>query len=316
LFPIGENVKFKQIEHDRWALLGQAQAILEYGNTVQKCNRVPVGQINVKRRGDRYFYGGLHTCKSSWSCPICTPKKAKRRAEAIKNLSKVIPGESVFITYTIQHNNADKLSELIETLYSSIRYARSGKRYMEFKKLAIGYIRCTEIMYGKNGWHPHVHEVVWLRDGSTIEELKDTLVKHYKSAVNRKGRLVNEHTVDAQRWNGDTDYVTKNQDIEELVGWLYKDGKSSMNVFGILKMSMDDDRYKHLYREYYASTKRRKVTIISRSLQSQFSKLMIDDDDDDDESVIVATIDKQSWKKVISNKARYSLLLEIAKSEI
>lgn len=217
------------------------------------------------------------------------------------------------VTYTIRHSVRDNLSSLLDALYGSLRAARNGRRHKEFYKLVHGYIRSTEIMYGSNGWHPHIHEVIYIKKGATIDQIKDTVVRHYKEALDSIGKKSNKHTVDVKRWDGSTDYVTKGSDIEEVVGWVNKEGRTSLNIFQILRRSVDSDRFKNLFTEYYYATKRRKITIVSRSLADAYKQARekIDNEDEQQEGEVIHEFDRDEWRQVAKANMQYQILITL-----
>lgn len=299
---------------ESWRLLGIAQGILPTGNPVQKCRRVPRGAPRIVKYGNSYAYDNVVTCKSGWSCPICSPKKALVRSKEIRELHRIVDYESIMVTYTVQHNVRDRLGDLIKLLYASLRSARQGRRLSEFKKHSHGYIRSTEIMYGKNGWHPHIHEIIYVKKGSTAEHVKDTVIKHYKSSLAKSGRTVNDFTVDAKMWDGSTDYITKGSDIEEVVGWVNKESSTSLNIFQILRRSIDSKRFENLYLEYYYATKRRKITIVSRSLQEKYkeAKETVENEQEKHDAEIIHEFDRDEWKAICKAGIRYKVLLTLS----
>ena len=314
-----------ELQAERWNLLNLAQEIMPFGNPIQKCQRVTTGKVKIIKKGDRYEYRGLVSCGSSWSCPICSPKKAAKKARAIREMHKLIDYDSVLVSYTVQHNYSDSLKSLIDILYSSLRRARSGRAMKRFKQHAHGYIRSTEITYShpdieskSNGWHPHIHEVIYLKKGSTIEDITRTVVSEYERAVEKSGKLVNQHTVDAKKWDKSTDYITKNSDIDEVIGWLNKKGNKSVNVFGLLRRSEDSDRFADLYKEYYYSTKGRKITMVSRSLSQQYKKAIekIESEMDEEEEVTIKEIEQDTWKQFCALGIRWQLLFTVKSDHI
>ena len=306
----------KDIEKTKWELLNTAQGILKFPNPINKCHRISTGSVKVvKGKDGSVGYRGVVTCKSAWACPICSPRLAKKKAEAIAMMDSRLMYKRVMVTYTVQHSIKDRLDDLIDILYNSLRRARQGRKHAEFKEIALGYVRSTEITYGKNGWHAHIHEMIYLRPDKTIDDVMSTVVKHYKEGVAMNGRLVNQHTVDVKKWDGDSGYVTKGTEIDEVVGWLNKSGQNSLNIFGILRVAEDSDRHKDLYRHYYYSTKGRKMTMVSRSLMDEYKycESEIEKEMENwEEAEVVKIIPADAWKNICNAGVRYQLLLTIS----
>jgi hypothetical protein len=67
------------------------------------------------------------------------------------------------------------------------------------------------VTHGRNGWHPHVHELVFCRSGGAAADLQADLLERWSSAVVAVGlRDVNDHGVTVQAANGAiSGYVAK-----------------------------------------------------------------------------------------------------------
>ena len=298
----------------RWELLRIARDLLGKGSTVGRCNRVPVGLVNVQVSGEGSArFTGLHTCKSAWACPVCSTRKATARSKAIKRLFYEFRGyKHVMITYTVQHKKTDRLSDLIEVLYDSLRNARIGRYHQQFKEMAVGYVRSTEIMYGRsNGWHPHIHELVILRRGVKVSDFSEVMSRNYKMQVEKRGLMVNSHTVDTKRWDGKTDYITKSHDVSELVGWVNKKSFESMSWIGLLYDSVKNPRSGVRYLEYYFATKGRKVTVVSRSISDEYKKAVesVNSEMESDWET-VQQIHMDDWKKMVAANVEHWILID------
>ncbi|MEJ2871750.1 hypothetical protein WCD74_28600 [Actinomycetospora sp. OC33-EN08] len=57
-------------------------------------------------------YGGLKTCGSVWSCPVCAAKIATRRADDLATVMRAVDelgGSAFLLTLTMRHTRADRL---------------------------------------------------------------------------------------------------------------------------------------------------------------------------------------------------------------
>lgn len=155
------------------------------------CNHNRIGSfVEVHRSAlhQRAFYGGLATCGSVWACTVCAAKIQERRREeiaqgidwayateqpahvpALLDGSKVmVPKEQlapVMVTFTFPHMRADVLRSLILKQREAFKYLREGNSFRLFCK-RFGYqglIRSLEVTHGQNGWHPHTHELWFIR---------------------------------------------------------------------------------------------------------------------------------------------------------
>lgn len=178
------------------------------------------------------YYHGMQRCGSIWFCPDCMYKLMKTRSEELYNqLSKYNDqGKTVlFVTFTIQHNKSDRLGLLRQTLIDAFGYANSHRRWKEIKKtISVEFLRALEVVFGENGWHPHLH-CLFVGSPEIIEALK-VFQELYESYLKKQGLLVNKHTVITKPWNGMadslSDYMFKDTIEHEITGGnLQKSGK-------------------------------------------------------------------------------------------
>lgn len=122
-------------------------------------------------------YGKIATCGSVWACPICCAKIQSRRRPELQKLivwayeNKLPP---VMVTLTFPHTKFDSLADLISKQKAAFEKLRAGATWTKFKK-RFGYsglVRSLELTHGKNGWHPHTHEI-WLVRGLNASERED-----------------------------------------------------------------------------------------------------------------------------------------------
>ncbi len=294
--------------------------IAEYGSTLQRCHLVPVGQVTILKNSDGDVrYGGLKTCRGSWACPICTPRRAAERAEVVSTIAGQIVNTPVMITYTMQHKKEDGLSPLLDTLTRALRLARNGKRRKAYNDHCMGYIRALEITYGKiNGWHPHYHELNFLNRSVTKEQLIDGVVKNYRKAIADSGKVVNDFTVNVKNWDEKTDYLTKSFDMtKELTHGIYKKYDESYNIFEILNNARKEipNEWNELYLEFVKATHRRKVIVTSRSLDRwrKIAEQAVKDKEQqkEEQDHIVHVFTPSEWSDICRNGLRYEILVTL-----
>lgn len=161
-------------------------------------------------------YVGLQTCGSVWLCPVCAAKISERRRE---ELARAIAaweakgGSVVMVTYTLSHTSADSLRSSVEGLGAALRALRStrqGRAWVERWGLR-GAVRALEVTYGRNGWHPHVHQLCFVERPVDPEQFRQELLALWQACVQLKAlRNVNCHGIDVAQ--GDmtvAEYVSK-----------------------------------------------------------------------------------------------------------
>ena len=78
-------------------------------------------------------------------------------------------GRVELLTLTFPHEADMPLAELMPKFAKALQSFKNSKRYKAITKTAgrAGNIRSLETTWGANGWHPHVHELVFL-DGEIL----------------------------------------------------------------------------------------------------------------------------------------------------
>lgn len=208
----------------------------------------------------RTFYSGLFTCGSVWCCPICAAKIQERRRKEVSqgmdwhyntrqdvsvlaNLNddqkaKVLKanphfefenpdankGKNVMVTLTFPHKKTDNIKLLLKKQSEAFRYLRSGGAFTEFKKEIgfIGLIRSLEVVHGDNGYHPHTHELWFVKSSADADKMLLTLKKLWLNACakaklidkydNKKVNDFNNHAVDIKDNASNSDYLNKMDD--------------------------------------------------------------------------------------------------------
>lgn len=147
---------------------------------VRDCGR-PIGStvgIRVSGTGpDRVAgHAGLSTCGSVWSCPVCSAKVANVRQQDIEkavNTHLSNGGAVAMLTLTMRHHKGQALADLWEALSKAWKAATNGSGWKRDKQhfSVRHYIRVVEVTHGDNGWHVHVHALLFGDDFSNAVEL-------------------------------------------------------------------------------------------------------------------------------------------------
>lgn len=174
---------------------------------------------------------GLLTCGRIWACPVCASKVAYVRSNDLEAGIRTWAGAGgsfVMLTLTMQHNRGQRLKTLWDGLSTAWRlFVSDGSAKRLRKSIGVnGYHRTTEVTYGANGWHVHLHVLFFIegRPGDlTSADAGGKLVARWQAAVELAGfRAV----ADAQDWKilrGDADalasiagYVVKGEYVERV----------------------------------------------------------------------------------------------------
>lgn len=201
------NRRAEEQRERRWAM---AHLLWEFSalKRVRHCKRYlavvrttdgvgEVEEVQVRRSedGEAVGYAGLQTCGSVWACPACSARiQAQRRLE-LGLLMTIAAAEGysvVFTTYTLKHKQGQALEELWEGLGYAHRRVKQDKTVNGLRKRhgEIGSVRATEVTYGGNGWHPHIHSLRFYENTLTqsdVDEMKRNEYRAWKAAAKKRG---------------------------------------------------------------------------------------------------------------------------------
>jgi len=137
----------------------------------QKCGRLRIKHVvTVRRRADRAHFDGVMRCGLIWECPDCQGHiKAERALEVEKarawHVERYGPDSAVMLTLTAAHYARHELEPLRAGVADAWRRFIQGRGWLELRQSAglVGSIRALEVTHGPNGWHPHLHVVLFVR---------------------------------------------------------------------------------------------------------------------------------------------------------
>lgn len=161
--------------------------------------------------------GGIQSCGSVWSCPVCSAKiQARRQLEVSTALAvaRARRWEVTFLTLTMRHRKGQPLKWLWDQLSDAWAALTTGSGQRAWKEDRMlygiaGYLRLVEVTHGANGWHVHVHMLMFhdplrvaLNDHSTengkavhgagftdaeLNELATSMFLRWRAALSKKG---------------------------------------------------------------------------------------------------------------------------------
>lgn len=310
---------------------------------VRKCGRCATGEavsVKVSRTdaGLRAGFGGVQSCGSVWACPVCSEKiNGARQSELAQGLGWWL-GEgraALFGTLTLRHKRRDGLADLLAAIgpawnrttsgagvtWNGSKAKKADREIGDKARFGIrGVTRVVEIKDGANGWHPHVHFIMFLeRELSPREvlDLESRLFARWEAALADEGySVVREVGIDLRpvRDAGDVlaAYFTKGATYAtspgaaayEVTGSVTKrEGKGGCTPFELLRAAQGgDERALARWWEYEAATKGRRQLTWSRGLR-ELLRLGVELDDqaivDEDEGGdVVAYITGQDYSRL------------------
>lgn len=271
----------------RYALLGAVQKLLPK-ERVKSCLRCRIDRdklVSVKYNLNtkKAHYGNLQRCGSVWFCPNCSPKITEQRKNEVKQAVERHTGGLYMLTLTIPHYMGDDLEKLLMGFRDALKRFFNGTR--KSKAIwadmgRIGHIKALEVTYGKNGWHPHYHILIF-----TDKELPQgyditPLIELWQNCC-RLAKLPipsSQYGLDFRKGEY-SEYVTKwgwNIESEMTKGHIKKGRAGNMTAWDLLKyyafgLGADDfERYGKLFQEFARCFKGSQQLYWSRGLKAMF----------------------------------------------
>jgi hypothetical protein len=302
----------------------------------RSCGRIPIGEgVSLVDNGGIGHYRGLVTCGSIWACPPCSAKirnaRALEIATAAGNWHRA--GNSVLMmTLTSPHDLGMPLADLLKVISRSFSAVISGRPWLRLKKLVpvVGTIRSVEVTYGPNGWHPHIHVLVFIdgqADAAQLAALGIHVRSKWSSFITRAGyRPPSElHGVKIDVCTSAAEaglYIAKTQDGRspgnELARADLKSARPGHQVpFGILGEIADtgDLSGLPLWHEYERATKGHQAITWSKGLRRLL--LGVEPERSDEELAaeevggdLVLEISKPAWRVITRHLGLETRLLE------
>jgi Replication protein len=161
---------------------------------VRKCGRVR-RDADVRVRGSEggaVGFAGLCSCGSVWACPVCNAKIMARRSRELSAAItswQAMGGRIALVTLTLRHSTADPLDACWSVLSGAWQRTVNGRVWRKWRDRlgSPGYVRAVEVTHGRNGWHVHVHLLLFLRDVQVLTEFEDWLIPKWVRSVEALG---------------------------------------------------------------------------------------------------------------------------------
>lgn len=243
--------------------------------------------------GATAHFSGTERCASIWACPTCAAVVRSERAREIDAAVQAWQergGHLAFVTLTLRHKREDPLAESLDAVLKGWQRMLMGASWERFlvRHGVHGYVRSVEVTLGANGWHPHVHALLFL-EGEVSEAvtaaMQAWLYDRWARIVTRLGarlpskdRGVDVKAADAQG-RVVARYLAKVQDegARAKIGMKVArfDLKRSRSAGGMMPFELldaDDGAARRLWIEYVHATKGRRAITWSKGLRAKLIK--------------------------------------------
>lgn len=217
-----------------------------------KCGRTPYAEyIGVRNNGTVSGFSGLTTCGSVWICPVCNAKIMARRSLEIGSavaLAQLAGYRVGFITFTMRHHSGQSLAVLWACLSYAWGAVTSGKPWTKAKDRygVVGYLRAVEVTHGRNGWHVHIHALVFLDSSLVapdISQLHGSMFERWRAALLRKG-------LEAPLLVGQDARILEGPADEALSGYLTKAQDNGVVTRRLIGVELTSSQTKHVRSTY------------------------------------------------------------------
>lgn len=215
----------------------------------KQCGHTPVNGGGVMLRktdikeGTRAGLAGVSTCGSVWLCPVCSAKVSAQRADEVARVVEagMKEGLKVYLaTLTVRHDKWHPLEQIWDGVGKGWRAITSGRTGQSLKADygLTGWLKAVEVTWSpKNGWHVHLHVLMFLRPSeSSLEVLKMTIWKAWKRGISKAG-------LNAHANAGGLDFTEAKGDVGALGQYLTKQARSMANeaVMGSEKLAKGEN---------------------------------------------------------------------------
>ena len=285
-------------------------------------------------------YGNLQTCKSVWACPVCASKITERRRVELQQGVSNFNGKILLLTLTLQHKINESLQVIVTSLlkaYSDI--FTSGKKWTKIIEMfgIVGTIRTLEITYGDNGFHPHLHILLFSNSNDIdVIGLHNILFDRWEHSLNRIGRYTNVKAFNLKYGHENIwEYVTKwgmyldeglssgNWSIShEMTKSVVKRAKKGgYTPFALLESSQNGNEiHGKLFQEYFRYMKGKQQLRYSKGLRELLGIAEKTDEEICNEKIeqsyLFMILSREQWKQILGNDIRAELLQQVANGDI
>lgn len=318
----------------RFALQAAARELLP-GERVGICLRLPrpdLGQVDVLYApgSKSAHYGGVCVCGSIWMCPVCAAKVSeKRRKELSQGVSNWFGknGNAILVTFTLRHRLADALETLLEALRTAFRGFKGGKGYktLSARHSVAGSVTALEVTYGVNGWHPHLHMLLFVAAGVNLGKLTHDLKSRWSQVIKRQGReasyqygcdvrVARQDVVDyVAKWGKEPRWTVAHELAKAVSKKGRASGRSPLDL--LVAYAFDGDQGAGVLWRLYAKTMfgRNQLTW-SRGLRTLLDITCEEKTDlelateHEEIAIVLASLTHHQWRVLLGNDARAELL--------
>lgn len=278
-------------------------------------------------------FSNLQTCRSICSCPVCAERLMLEHSQDVRKA--LIWAENtghypVLVSLTASHHAGMKLEDFKSQFKAAWRMFSNHRTWRDYKeKFHIEHWfanrECTREAITDNGWHYHMHMLVFVNRGSLFnaglpENMAEKFTGFWLKCLEKKGLTGSrEHACDVRAGAGvGAEYLTKLGVNETVKGDLEYEitgsGNKGKNVWAVLEDAMFGDiRSEYLYLEYVQAFQGENWITTSHGFRELIAdiELPAGEQDESDKLVLWMTVSIDAWRIVVQHR-RIAEVLRVA----
>lgn len=268
-------------------------------------------QVTIDERGTPSITG-CETCGSVWDCPCCATRIMHERAEQLTYACnwwrQEKKGKVYLLTLTVRHQFGTALEPLFAGVANAFRSLTSAS-FLPWRANVSHSVRAIEVTHGANGWHPHLHVLVFA-EGELSQGFIEQLQARWQSCVAAHigESAIPERAIgcDVREGSAAAKYIQKMG--LEVTSVASKEGREGNRTpWQLAHAALDGDRTaRAAWGEYVRATYGKKQLTWSRKLRKECSELQAwdeyiaklngADDAKRTQVVFVADVDGKTWE--------------------
>lgn len=314
---------------ERFALVAVAREILGSEHRTGKCmqRRLPKQTVKVwkdKEHG-KAFYSGVRTCAALWTCAHCAAKiSERRRVELVAALdaAKALGLHVKLLTLTIPHGIGDDVREIVKKLLGAWKRTTQGKRGQDLRALLglKGTIRAFEVTHGANGFHPHLHVLLFLDKPWSNASVHAAFSPLWQNACRLAGLPIpsDAHGCRVDDGSKAAAYASKwGLESEMTKGHVKRGKKGGMTPFDFLRAVLADDKdapkYRGLFKAYAEAFHGQRQLYWSNGLRAllELGKEATDEElaaEQTEQATMLADLSVEQWRAIVHARAQAAVL--------
>ena len=307
-------------KYRKYVVLNSVKSIMEgTGFRVESCMKAVGKEVRVQKTGAVYHYGGVITCGSVWVCPVCASRITEKRKQELQEALDTSGFFPVLVTVTLAHKRSDALSNLLNTLNTSLRKLKAGRWWQNFaEKYGVkAHVSSLEFTYStEKGFHPHKHLLFFLESADAdIQEFKKELTERYLYLVQKEGGYASAfHAIDVQAGaSGAGVYLAKWGVVAEVTKSNLKEAKQegSFSMWQLAELGESEAWARQAFLEYAYATYGKKAITYSHGARKALgmNKEKTDAELAEVETEVITTISRKAWKCVLLIGAQAGVLI-------